>query len=25
MCAPPPSTASYPADTVFCFALGSGI
>ena len=25
MCAPPPSGASYPADTVFCFALGSGI
>lgn len=24
LCAPPP-TASYPQDTVFCFALGSGI
>ena len=24
LCAPPP-TASYPRDTVFCFALGSGI
>jgi len=24
LCAPPPN-ASYPADTVFCFALGAGI
>jgi hypothetical protein len=24
LCAPPP-TASYPPDTVFCFALGGGI
>lgn len=24
LCAPPPAATSYPADTVFCFALGSG-
>lgn len=25
LCAPPPAAAGYPADTVFCFALGGGI
>lgn len=25
LCAPPPGAVSYPPDTVFCFALGSGI
>lgn len=25
ICAPPPTAASYPPDTVFCFSLGSGI
>ena len=25
LCAPPPTATHYPADTVFCFALGSGI
>lgn len=25
LCAPPPSATAYPPDTVFCFALGTGI
>jgi hypothetical protein len=25
ICAPPPTATSYPADSVFCFALGGGI
>ena len=25
LCAPPPTATHYPADTVFCFALGAGI
>jgi hypothetical protein len=25
LCAPPPTTASYPPDTVFCFSLGLGM